>query len=29
VFDSFIHKIVLDKIIIVSGVEYIKEMLFS
>jgi hypothetical protein len=26
-FDSFIHTIVLDKIMIVSGVEYIKEVL--
>jgi hypothetical protein len=28
-FDSFIHTIVLDKIMIVSGVDYIKEVLFS
>ncbi len=27
-FDSFIHTIVLDKIMIVSGVEYIKDVLF-
>ncbi len=27
-FDSFIHTIVLDKIMIVSGVDYIKEVLF-